>query len=137
MTEQECSLCCGSGEVEADCLWQRSGVITVACPLCLQRQYEAGEKKQAEVKAELLEALEDMVGIFESWIRNEYDGTDTLDSILEDADFARELIAKAKGEEKPKVPPPELTCKYCGCPFCLEPADYCRESAHGEPTCES
>ena len=43
---------------------------------------------------EVVEALRKMIGIFESEIHNEYDGTSMLDERLAEADFARTALDK-------------------------------------------
>lgn len=49
---------------------------------------------------ELLEALEQLLNQFDSEIHNEYDGTGMLNDRLSEANHARRVIAKAKGETK-------------------------------------
>lgn len=49
---------------------------------------------------DLLEALEQLLNQFDSEIHNEYDGTGMLNDRLSEANHARRVIAKAKGETK-------------------------------------
>jgi len=58
---------------------------------------EAEQKRRADLFPELLEQLEKLLGMFESEIHNEYDGTSALDSRLSEADEARAAITKARG----------------------------------------
>lgn len=46
---------------------------------------------------ELLDALEKLLGLFDSGIRSEYEGTSMLETLLAEGDFARAAIAKATG----------------------------------------
>ena len=58
---------------------------------------EAEQKRRADLFPELLEHLEKLLGMFESEIHNEYDGTSALESRLAEADEARAAITKARG----------------------------------------
>lgn len=58
---------------------------------------EAEQKRRSDLFPELLEALEKLLGMFESEIHNEYDGTSALESRLAEADEARAAITKARG----------------------------------------
>ena len=58
---------------------------------------EAEQKRRADLFPELLEQLEKLLGMFESEIHNEYDGTSALESRLAEADEARVAITKARG----------------------------------------
>lgn len=57
---------------------------------------EAEQKRRDDLFPELLEQLEKLLGMFESEIHNEYDGTSALESRLSEADEARAAIAKAR-----------------------------------------
>lgn len=58
---------------------------------------EAEQKRRSDLFPELLEHLEKLLGMFESEIHNEYDGTSALESRLAEADEARAAITKARG----------------------------------------
>jgi hypothetical protein len=72
--------------------------ICAVSPICDATHEDYANARLLSSAPDLLEALQELLNQFDSEIHNEYDGTGMLNDRLSEANHARRVVAKAKGE---------------------------------------